>query len=109
MIILGSSCPSFPFLPLNLPTKITQRRNPRLRIPDPLPQLFDSHTLLLINVDPLVPRRHVQRHFLLPIVEELGFHDTIRDQEQARDGEKTRRHAFDDEQESPGRHGAFDL
>jgi hypothetical protein len=98
-----------PFPLINSPTKITNRRNPRLRIPDPLPQLLDPHALLLLNIDPLVPRRHVQRHLFLPLAQEISFHDTIRDQEQTRDGKQARRHAFDDKQESPGRHGAFDL
>jgi hypothetical protein len=51
----------------------------------------------------------MQRDFLLSIAKELGFHDTIRDQEQARNGEQASRHAFNDEKKSPRRHGALDL
>jgi hypothetical protein len=95
--------------PHDLPPKITQRRNPRLRIPDPLPPLPNPHALLLLNINALVPRRHMQRHLLLPVTQELGFHDTIWDQEQTWYSEEAGRHSLDDEQKAPGRHGAFDL
>jgi hypothetical protein len=92
-----------------LPAKITKRRNPRLGILNPLPELFEAHAFLLVHIDPLVPRRHVQSNLFLARRQELGFRNAVRDEEPDGNRKQARRHTLDDEQNPPRRDGASDL
>jgi hypothetical protein len=92
-----------------LPAEIAKRRDPRLRVTNARPELFEAHAFLLAHVDPLISRCHVQGNLFLARRQELGFRDAIRDEEPDGNCEQASRHTLDNEQDPPRRDGASDL
>lgn len=92
-----------------VPSEVTERRNPGFGILNAFQGFFDTDALLLVNVQPLIARSHVQSNLFLPGAEELRFGDAVRDEEPARNRKQARWRAFDDKQNLPWRHAAADL
>lgn len=92
-----------------IPSEVAQSRDPTLGITNTFPDLPESQTLLVLEIESLVAACDVDGHVLLTFTEELGRADVVWKQVPSKDCKSDSWQTLDQEQDPPGRKTASNL